>query len=349
MNKPCSTLTLAAIQEQLGGTLHPPRQSNDGGVAAAESPERLAQHVGVKRLQTLERATAEDCSFLSNPRYRQQLAQTEAGCVIVSAAALDAVPAHAWAIVVLQPYMYYARLSQLFRRRNAQPQFGAGVHPAAYVAPTASIHPSAHIAALAVVEEGASVGAHSVVRSHAVIGHGCTVGAHCLIHSGAVIGADGFGFAHDGDSGQWVKIEQLGNVRIGDYVEVGASTCIDRGALSDTVIESGVKLDNLIQIAHNVRVGAHTAIAACVGIAGSADIGQHCTIGGGAIVLGHLSVANNTHISAASVVSRSLLQAGNYSGFFPIDENSSWERNAAALKQLYQMRRRLKRLENSKL
>lgn len=340
-------LTLAEIQKKLGGTLHPPQQTRQ--TEQTGQTEATAERVSIYRLQSLEQATAGDCSFLSNPRYRQQLADTGAGCVIVSATALDAVPAHAWAIVALQPYTYYARLSQLFRRIAPVPQFSAGIHPAACVASTARIAPTAHIGPLAVVEDGAEVGAHSIVRSHAVVGHGCTVGTHCIIHSGAVIGADGFGFAHDEEAGQWVKIEQLGNVRIGSHVEIGAGTCIDRGALSDTVIGDGVKLDNLIQIAHNVRIGAHTAIAACVGIAGSADIGQHCTIGGGAIVLGHLSVADHTHISAASVVSRSLLQAGNYSGFFPIDENSRWERNAATLKQLYQMRRRLKQLENGKL
>lgn len=340
-------LTLAEIQKTLGGTLHPPRQMSESDRTATTSA--AAERVRISGLQSLDNAGAGDCSFLSNPRYRKQLAETGAGCVIVTADALQDVPKHAWAIVVLHPYTYYARLSQLFRRRNSMPSFSAGIHPTAYVAPTAHVDPSAHIAAMAVVEEHATVGAHTIVRPHAVIGHGCTVGSHCIVHSAAVIGADGFGFAQDEHDRKWVKIEQLGNVRIGNHVEIGAGTCIDRGALSDTLIDDGVKLDNLIQIAHNVHIGAHTAIAACAGIAGSARIGKHCTIGGGAIVLGHLSIADNTHISAASIVSRSLLRAGNYSGFFPIDENSSWERNAAALKQLYKMRRKLKQLENSKL
>jgi UDP-3-O-[3-hydroxymyristoyl] glucosamine N-acyltransferase len=163
------------------------------------------------------------------------------------------------------------------------------------------------------------------------------------VHSGVVIGADGFGFApHDG---QWVKIAQLGAVRIGNDVEIGANTCIDRGALDDTVIEDGVKLDNLIQIGHNVRVGAHSAMAGCVGIAGSAKIGRHCTIGGGAIVLGHLELADHVHITAASVVSRSILQPGQYSGMFPIDDNASWEKNAATLRNLHALRERLRALE----
>jgi len=169
------------------------------------------------------------------------------------------------------------------------------------------------------------------------------VGARCLLHSGVVLGADGFGFAPE--NGAWVKIEQLGGVRIGDDVEIGANTCIDRGALDDTVIEDGVKLDNLIQIGHNVHVGKHTAMAGCVGVAGSARIGAHCTVGGGAIVLGHLQLADRVHISAATVVTRSLTQSGVYTGMFPVDENAKWEKNAATLKQLHSMRDRIKALE----
>ena len=169
------------------------------------------------------------------------------------------------------------------------------------------------------------------------------VGERCIVHSGVVIGADGFGFAsHDG---RWEKIEQLGNVRIGNDVEIGANSCIDRGSLQDTVIEDGVKLDNLIQIGHNVRIGAHSALAGCVGVAGSARIGAHCTIGGGAVVLGHLTLADHVHISAASVVMRSILKAGNYTGLFPIDDNVEWEKNAATLKQLHTLRDRLRVVE----
>jgi UDP-3-O-[3-hydroxymyristoyl] glucosamine N-acyltransferase len=169
------------------------------------------------------------------------------------------------------------------------------------------------------------------------------LGERCIVHSGVVIGADGFGFApHEG---RWVKIAQLGAVRIGDDVEIGANTCIDRGALGDTVIEDGVKLDNLIQIGHNVRVGAHSAVAGCAGIAGSAKIGRHCTIGGAANVLGHLELADHVHITAASMVSRSILKPGLYSGRFPIDDNASWEKNAATLRNLHALRERLRALE----
>jgi UDP-3-O-[3-hydroxymyristoyl] glucosamine N-acyltransferase len=169
------------------------------------------------------------------------------------------------------------------------------------------------------------------------------IGERCILHSGVVIGADGFGFApHEG---RWEKIAQLGAVRIGNDVEIGANTCIDRGALEDTVIEDGVKLDNLIQVGHNVHIGAHSAMAGCVGIAGSAKIGRRCTVGGGAIVLGHLELVDDVHITAASVVSRSILKAGQYSGMFPIDDNASWEKNAATLRQLHTLRERLRALE----
>jgi UDP-3-O-[3-hydroxymyristoyl] glucosamine N-acyltransferase len=171
----------------------------------------------------------------------------------------------------------------------------------------------------------------------------CVIGARCLLHPGVVIGADGFGLApHEG---AWVKIEQLGAVRIGDDVEIGANTCIDRGALGDTVIEDGVKLDNLIQIGHNVRIGKHTAMAGCAAVAGSATIGAHCTFGGRAGVLGHLTIADHVNISSNSLVTRSIHKAGHYTGVFPIDDNATWEKNAATLKQLHSLRERLKALE----
>jgi UDP-3-O-[3-hydroxymyristoyl] glucosamine N-acyltransferase len=176
------------------------------------------------------------------------------------------------------------------------------------------------------------------------VGAGCVIGDRCIIHSGVVIGADGFGFAPNGEI--WEKIEQLGNVRIGNDVEIGANTCIDRGALQDTVIEDGVKLDNLIQIGHNVRVGRNTAMAGCVGVAGSAHIGANCTLGGGAIVLGHLTLADGVNISAATAVTRSIHKPGHYTGMFPIDDNASWEKNAVTLKQLYGLRERIRVLEN---
>jgi UDP-3-O-[3-hydroxymyristoyl] glucosamine N-acyltransferase len=199
------------------------------------------------------------------------------------------------------------------------------------------------IGAQVVLEERARVGAYTVLRPRVVLGADCHIGERGIVHSGAVIGADGFGFAPE--AGRWTKIEQLGAVRIADDVEIGANTCIDRGALEDTVIEDGVKLDNLIQIGHNVHVGAHTAMAGCVGVAGSARIGRHCTLGGGAIVLGHLELADHVHVSAATVISRSIHKPGQYSGMFPFDDNASWEKNAATLRQLHALRDRLRALE----
>ena len=196
-----------------------------------------------------------------------------------------------------------------------------------------------------VLGQNASVGLGSRLSARVTLGDDCSIGMRCIVHSGVVIGADGFGFAPH--AGRWEKIEQLGHVRIGNDVEIGANTCIDRGSLQDTVIEDGVKLDNLIQIGHNVRIGAHSALAGCVGVAGSATIGAHCTSGGGAVVLGHLTLTDHVHISAASVVTRSILKPGNYTGFFPIDDNAAWEKNAATLRQLNTLRARIKQLEKS--
>jgi UDP-3-O-[3-hydroxymyristoyl] glucosamine N-acyltransferase len=202
------------------------------------------------------------------------------------------------------------------------------------------------IGPLCVVERGARLGAGTELKSRVTIGEDCVLGERCVVQPGAAIGGDGFGFApHDG---AWEKIEQLGSVRIGDDVEIGANTCIDRGALADTVIEDGVKLDNLIQVGHNVRIGRHTAVAGCVGIAGSANIGAHCTIGGAAMILGHLTLGDRVNISAGSFVARSILKPGLYTGIFPIDDNAAWEKNAATLKQLHGLRERLKALEKNK-
>jgi UDP-3-O-[3-hydroxymyristoyl] glucosamine N-acyltransferase len=195
------------------------------------------------------------------------------------------------------------------------------------------------------VEKGAKVGANTWLKSHVTIGENCVIGEACILHAGVSIGADGFGFAPH--QGQWIKIEQLGAVRIGNAVEIGANSCVDRGALEDTVIEDGVKIDNLVQIGHNVHIGANSALAGCAGVAGSARIGKGCTVGGGAVVLGHLSLADGVHISAASVVMRSIAKPGQYSGVFPIDDNGAWEKNAATLRQLHQLRDRIRALEHA--
>ena len=317
--------------------------------------------IRVDRIGQLETATPSTISFLSSARLRPRLAGSQAGCVIVAEEDRAAALARGAAIVTADPYLYYARLTQWWVARDAAPGAAAAVHASAFVGAGAEIAKDASIGPFAVIEAGVSIGAGAVVGAHCVLGAGvrigagtrlaprvtiqagCTVGARCILHSGVVLGADGFGFAPT--EGRWEKIEQLGSVRIGDDVEIGANTCIDRGALDDTVIEDGVKLDNQIQIGHNVRVGRHTAMAGCVGVAGSADIGAHCTIGGAAMILGHLRLADGVHISAGSFVMRSILKPGLYSGIFPIDDNAVWEKNAATLRQLHGLRDRLRALE----
>ena len=296
----------------------------------------------VTGLASLETATPQQISFLSNPRYRPQLQASRAACVIVAPQMKDAALERGACIVAEQPYLYFARLTQLWKRGRDQLP-GAFVHPSAVIDAEAVVHPTASIGALCVVERRARIGANTVLKSRVTVGEDCVVGERCIVHPGVVIGADGFGFAPNGDA--WEKIEQLGAVCIGNDVEMGANTCIDRGALQDTVIEDGVKLDNLIQIGHNVRVGRHTAMAGCVGVAGSANIGEHCTVGGGAVILGHLTLGAHVNISAGTLVSKSILKPGHYTGIFPIDDNAVWERNAATLKQLHSLRNRIKTLE----
>ena len=320
------SLQLGAIVDALGGELH--------GDAA----------LSIERLAPLQNAQPDALSFLSHPKYQQELAASKAACVIVSPAMREAAAARGAYIVTPDPYLYFARLTQLWKAHHARPEVDR-IHPSAVIHPEAHVDATARIGALCVVERGARIGAGTVLKSRVTVSEDCMVGERCLLHPGVVIGADGFGLApHEG---RWVKIEQLGAVRIGDDVEIGANTCIDRGALDDTIIEDGVKLDNLIQIGHNVRVGKNTAMAGCVGVAGSATIGANCTFGGGAIVLGHLTVADGVHVSAATVVTRSIHKAGQYTGMFPIDDNASWEKNAATLKQLHSLRERLKALEKA--
>jgi UDP-3-O-[3-hydroxymyristoyl] glucosamine N-acyltransferase len=261
-------------------------------------------------------------------------------------------------IVADNPYAYFAHLSRLF---NPDPEPVAGVHSSAVVdddatvAATAQVGPQAVVCAGATigertvvgagsyVGEGASVGDSCVLHASVVVQAGCRIGARGILHPGVVIGADGFGIA--AENGRWVKIPQVGRVLIGDDVEIGANTTIDRGAIDDTVIGDGVKLDNQIQIGHNCHVGAHTAMAGCVAVAGSAKIGSHCTIGAAALILGHLSIPDNTNISAATVISRSIHKAGTYTGMFPFDDNASWVRNTAYVRHLSELADRIKALE----
>jgi UDP-3-O-[3-hydroxymyristoyl] glucosamine N-acyltransferase len=318
-------LTLGQLVDRLGGDLQ-------------GSPD-----IEITGLATLSSAGPHDLAFLSHPQYRSQLLSSLAACVVVSRSMRAEAAQRGATIAVEDAYVYWARITQLWSSlfpANNEPL----IHPSAFIHPLANIDPSARIGPMCVIEAHAMIGSRTWLKSSVTVSQACVIGEDCILHPGVVIGADGFGFAPE--NGTWTKIEQLGSVRIGNFVEIGANTCIDRGALGDTVIEDGVKLDNLIQIGHNVSVGAHTAMAGCVGIAGSAKIGAHCTLGGGAIVLGHLQLVDHVHVSAASVVTRSLLQAGTYSGVFPIDSNQSWQKNAATLRQLHSLRDRIKQLES---
>ncbi|MGZ5066633.1 MAG: UDP-3-O-(3-hydroxymyristoyl)glucosamine N-acyltransferase [Usitatibacter sp.] len=303
---------------------------------------------------TLDSAGPSDIAFLANPKYRGKLASTRAGAVILSPGDRDA--ASMPRIVADNPYAYYARTVALF---HPAPAARPGIHPFAQVDADASVDAGAEIGAFAVVgpfatiAKGAVVGAHSYVGAQVSIGEGtrlnprvtiydgCSVGARCVLHSGAVIGADGFGMARE--AGRWLKIPQVGAVRIGDDVEVGANTTIDRGALDDTVIEDGVKLDNLIQIAHNCVIGAHTVIAGCTGISGSVTVGRECMIGGGVGLVGHIAICDHVTISGFSLITKSITEPGTYTSGLPFMPHAEWLRNAVHLRRLDEMARQLRK------
>jgi UDP-3-O-[3-hydroxymyristoyl] glucosamine N-acyltransferase len=301
-------MTLAQIVARLGGRV-------------AGASDALIHQVG-----SLETAGARQISFYTGKRHRAKLDATHAGAVILSADCEGDTKRPR--IVADNPYLYFARVSQLF---NPLVRQAPGVHASAVVAKSARLGTAVSIGAGCVVDEDVVIGEGSCLYPRVVVYAGCKLGKRVIVHSGAVIGADGFGIADD--NGHWVKIPQIGSVRIGDDVEIGANTTIDRGALDDTVIEEGVKLDNQIQIGHNTRIGAHTAIAGCVGIAGSADIGRHCTLGGAAMILGHLTIVDHVNISAGTFISRSILKPGTYTGIYPVDEHEAWARGAAWLRR----------------
>lgn len=312
--------------------------------------------VRISQIATLEKAQSNHISFLTNSKYRTQLAGTRAGAVILGEA--DAEATDLPRIISDNPYAYFARVSALL---NPLPEVRPGVHPSAAIGAGAQIDATASIAAMVVIGEGATIGAFSVIGEgcciganavigshvrlypHVVIYHDCVIGDNLIAHSGVVIGSDGFGIAMD--EGRWVKIPQIGRVVIGNDVEIGANTTIDRGALDDTVIEDGVKLDNQIQIAHNVRIGAHTAIAGCVGIAGSTSIGRYCRIGGSAGILGHLHIADHVEIAAFTLIGKSIREAGSYAAIFPFSKTEDWRKNAVHLRHLDDLVSRVKALE----
>ena len=336
---PTPVLTLDEIARRFGGTV-----VGDGGTV-------------VDQVGTLENARPGQISFFAQERYRKILDRCQASALIVGPndSALPGRPL----IVSDNPYALFARLSAHF---NPPEAFAPGVHPTAAIDPTASVAASAHGGAHASIGPGARVGERCVVgpgsrvargsqlgedcrlMANVTVYHDCILGSRVIVHGGAVIGADGFGLAME--AGVWRKIPQIGRVIIGDDVEIGANTTIDRGALDDTVIEDGVKLDNQIQIGHNCRIGAHTAIAGCVGIAGSTRIGRYCRIGGSAMIGGHLQIVDNVEIGGATAVPKSILKPGTYSGLFPISQHQDWLRNAAHIRHLDALANRVRELES---
>jgi len=325
--------------------------------SAAELAQRLGLTVQgepgtrVSGVATLARAGHEDLGFLANPRYRSQLADCAAGIVVMRAA--DAGDYPRTALLADDPYAAFARAAALFEVREAREP---GIHPSTDIHPQATVDPGAHVGAFT------SVGARSVVEAGAVLGPGCMVGEDCvvgagselvarvtlvkrvrlgrrvLVHPGAVLGADGFGLAMHG--GRWTKVPQLGGVVVGDDCEIGANTCIDRGALDDTVLEEDVRLDNLVQVAHNVSIGAHTAMAGCAAVAGSARIGRHCLVGGGAGIVGHIELCDRVLVTAMSLVTHSIREPGEYSSGTPLMRNRDWRKAAARFRQLDALARR---------
>lgn len=324
----------------------------------------------IQGLGSLTSASPSEISFLSNPKLAVELSSTRAGAVILTPEALSRYIAECgeptWQPVQCsQPYLMYALLAQWFDQHRIK-SLPAGIHPSAIIHPSAHINEGVTIGPFCVIEEhvqiasGARLGAHCVVGAHSAIGsdtifharvtlyHGVRIGSRCIVHSGAVIGADGFGFAPNPlQKGAWAKIAQIGGVLIGNDVEIGANTTIDRGAIEDTVIGHGVKLDNQIMIAHNCQVGDHTAMAACVGVAGSTRIGKRCTIGGASMLSGHLLLGDDVHISGGTAVTSSIDLPGRYTGVFPFAEHTQWQRNAAIVPQLAQLRRRIRALERT--
>ena len=335
------------------------------GVICTITPARETMPA-IAGIGTLAHAGPSEISFLSNPRYQSQLAATRAAAVLVTPevdatlAALPNQPAFL-RVVCSHPYMVYALLARWFDAVRVERQMGIQ-HPSAVIADDAFVDPSATIGAHCVIESGARIEAGCVLGPACIVGvgsqigpdsllharvtlyHGVKVGARAILHSGVVLGADGFGLAPDprGEAGAWFKIAQLGGVSIGDDVEIGANTTVDRGALDDTTLAHGVKLDNQIMVAHNVRIGAHTAVAACVGIAGSTTVGARCTIGGAAMLSGNISLADDVHVSGGTAITSNVNHAGRYTGVYPYAEHTQWQKNAAVVQQLAQLRKRVR-------
>ncbi len=329
-------LTLSDIAAQLGGDVLGERQT------------------AIRRVATLASAGAGDIAFLANRKYRGQLQTTGAAAVILAPAFADEFAGPR--IVTANPYAYYARVASLLNPVRAG---FAGVHPSAVVGSplpaSAAIGPQVTIGsgvalgenvvihAGCTIGDGVSIGDGSILYPRVTIYHGCRIGKRAILHSGAVIGADGFGFAPEGR--EWIKIPQIGGVIIGDDVEIGANTTVDRGALDDTVIGDGCKIDNLVQVAHNCNIGAYSVLAGCTGIAGSVTLGEHCIVGGAGMISGHVTLAPGTTISGGSLVMKNITQPGLYTSVFPIDSHDEWVRNAAHIRRLSHLAERVSELE----
>ncbi len=321
------------------------------GCELAGNPEHVVTHVA-----TLANAGPEALSFFVNPAYRSQLQATGAGAVVLGPADAESCPVAA--LISEEPYATYARIAGLLHPAESLPP---GIHASAVVDPSARVAASAHVGAHAVIGPEVVVGEHAAIGPHAVVGARCRIGAHTrlhahvtlvqdvilgergIVHPGAVIGADGFGNARD-DTG-WIKVPQIGGVRIGDDVEIGANTTIDRGAIEDTVIEDGVRLDNLVQIAHNVRLGEHTAMASLAGISGSTTVGKRCMFGGQSGVVGHITICDDVVVGGATMISKDVREPGFYTGSFPGEKDREWKRKVARFRRLDELAQRLKKLE----
>ncbi|MDO7927841.1 UDP-3-O-(3-hydroxymyristoyl)glucosamine N-acyltransferase [Pseudomonas sp. KFB-139] len=331
-------IKLGQLAEFLGATLRGDKDKNITGLA------------------TLQEAGPDQISFLANPQYRKFLVDAKAAAVLLKPA--DAEGYAGDALLVPDPYLAYARISHLF---DPKPKTVAGVHATAVIADDAQVDPTASIGAYAVIESGARIGANVTIGAHCFIGarceigeggwlaprvtlyHDVRIGKRVVIQSGAVLGGEGFGFANE--KGVWQKIAQIGGVTIGDDVEIGVNTAIDRGALADTRIGNGVKLDNQIQIAHNVQIGDHTAMAACVGISGSTKIGKHCMLAGGVGLVGHIEICDGVFITGMTMVTHSITEPGSYSSGTAMQPAAEWRKSAARIRKLDDMARRLQKLE----
>jgi UDP-3-O-[3-hydroxymyristoyl] glucosamine N-acyltransferase len=335
-----ATIKLGQLAEFLGATLR-----GDGDKA-------------ISGLATLQEAGPGQVSFLANPQYRKYLVDTQAAALLLKPADADLYVGDA--LLVPDPYLAYARISHLF---DPKPKASPGVHPTAVVAADAQVDAAASVGAFAVIESGAQIAANVTIGAHCFIGarceigeggwlaprvtlyHDVRIGKRVVIQSGAVLGGEGFGFANE--KGVWQKIAQIGGVLIGDDVEIGVNTAIDRGALADTRIGNGVKLDNQIQIAHNVQIGDHTAMAACVGISGSTRIGKHCMLAGGVGLVGHIDICDGVFITGMTMVTHSITEPGSYSSGTAMQPAAEWRKSAARLRKIDDMARRLQKVEKA--